>query len=83
MKKWLGDGLIGWACSTVLLYLIDILVVGFYSGWFGFVWYGLLAFIPGFLGGFLGGKYLNFKGSNAVGGMALSIISIVLILSTS
>jgi hypothetical protein len=83
MKQWLRDGLIGWAAGC-----LTFLVVAFFSNVFGSVLTGhysnglfpifsaiiVVTLIPGFLEGFLGGKYLKFYSGNAVGGGILSIV---------
>jgi hypothetical protein len=81
MKKWLKDGLIGWAGGVIGE------VVGYYLTWGenpltlsdGLSTAVLFALVPGFIGGWLGGKFLKFSWSSALGGFLLALILTLMI----
>ena len=77
MKQWLCDGLIGWAAGFLTLVLYVLIIMPAFI--FAIASMALWSLFTGFLGGFLGGRFLKFKWSNAVGGAVLSIILAILL----
>ena len=89
MKQWVRDGLIGWAVS-VAIFLIAVSyfynAIGRYYAINESFEYSIDSLIVliilglplGFTGGWLGGKFLKFTGSNVLGGVIVTCLILLL-----